>query len=195
MIEPKTAASGARRGAGAISIARVVALTVMWGPWGAAAMAQEGRLAHDVSQPIEFSADRLEIEEKGNTATFDGRVEAVQGDLRLTADRVKVFFKSSDAPAEARSDRRSSVSRIDAMGHVVLASGDETARGDWGIYDVDRRIITLGGKVVLIRGDTVIEGNRLELDLDLGRSKIETVPAVGEQQRVRGTFRPSNPNE
>ena len=181
--------------AGAIFVARVVAVSVVWGLWGATAGAQEGRRDHDVSQPIEFSADRLEIEEEGDTATFDGQVEAVQGDLRLTADRVKVFFKSSDAPAGAQSDRRSSVSRIDAMGHVVLATGDEEARGDWGIYDVDRRIVTLGGKVVLTRGGTVIEGNRLELDLDLGRSKIETVPAMGEQQRVRGTFRPSNPDE
>lgn len=181
--------------AGVLLITRVVALSVVSGLWGAAAMAQGGRLDHDVSQPIEFSADRLEIEGEGETATFDGKVEAVQGDLRLTADRVKVFFKTSDAPAGARSGRRSSVSRIDAMGHVVLASGGETATGDWGIYDVDRRIITLGGKVVLTRGGTVIEGNRLELDLDLGRSKIETVPAVGEQQRVRGIFQPSNPDE
>jgi len=147
--------------------------------------------SHDVNQPIEFSADRLQVEKEGRIASFEGHVKAVQGDLTLSADVVRVFFKSSNAGQKKPGGKLTGVNRIDANGNVVLASPTETAKGDWSVYDIDRRMITLGGTVELKRGDTVIRGNRLELDLEAGRSRIESVPLDGDTERVHGTFKPA----
>ncbi|MFQ5533488.1 MAG: LptA/OstA family protein [Sphingomonadales bacterium] len=171
-------------------IATLLLVTALTG--GRAIARDAAELDHDISQPIEFSADRLEVEEKNRVATFEGNVKAVQGELRLLADIVRVYFRGPGGNAGDQPE----VDRIDATGNVTLLSPDETAQGDWGIYDVDNKIITLGGAVVLTRETTVIEGTRLVLDLELGRSRIESIAtATGEEQRVRGVFQPARPGD
>ncbi len=179
-----------RRFAAAIAGFALAALMVVAGDRTVGAQGVTGQ-RHDVNKPIEFSADRLQVEKEGRIASFEGHVKAIQGDLSLSADVVRVFFKPSKTGEESSEEKLAGVSRIDANGNVVLASPTETAKGDWGVYDVDRRIITLGGTVELTRGDTVILGNRLELDLETGRSRIESVPLDGQPERVRGTFKPA----
>ena len=44
------------------------------------------------------------------------------------------------------------IQRLDAAGGVVVHSPSETAKGDFGIYDLDRKLITLIGNVQLTRG-------------------------------------------
>src|SRR3546814_14732011 len=63
--------------------------------------------------------------------------------------------------------------RIDADGGVQVRSPSETARGDYGIYDLNSRIITLIGSVSLNRGDTQVRGQRLVMDLNTGRSTLD----------------------
>ena len=84
------------------------------------------------------------------------------------------------------SESAGAISRIDATGGVRFATPGETAEGDAGVYDVDARRITLTGSVVLTRGDNVIRGEKLTLDLATGRSRIES------SQRVRGLFQPES---
>ena len=43
------------------------------------------------------------------------------------------------------------INRLDASGGVVVRSPSETARGNFGIYDLDRKLITLVGGVQLNR--------------------------------------------
>jgi lipopolysaccharide export system protein LptA len=73
---------------------------------------------------------------------------------------------------------------------VTVRSPSETARGDFGIYDLDRKLITLIGNVQLSRGGSQIAGSRLVIDLDSGRAVIDGGPAgVGQSGgRVTGRF-------
>ncbi len=75
-------------------------------------------------------------------------------------------------------------------GGVVVRSPSETARGDFGIYDLNRRLITLIGAVRLERGDSRISGGRMTIDLDSGRAVVDGGPrGVGESGgRVTGRF-------
>ena len=41
---------------------------------------------------------------------------------------------------------------------MVVSSPSETARGNFGIYDLDRKLITLVGAVQLDRGGSQISG-------------------------------------
>ena len=145
---------------------------------GDRAAAQDAAL-HDTRLPIEITADSLEVKQQERLAVFQGNVDAVQGDLRLTASEIRVHYRggSGDAPEGA-------ISRIDATGDVRFATPNETAQGDAGVYDVAAQVITLTGAVVLTRGDNVIRGEKLTLELATGRSRIESSTGV------RGLFQP-----
>ena len=82
------------------------------------------------------------------------------------------------------------INRIDASGGVVVKSPSETASGNFGIYDTDRKLITLIGDVKLSRGGSQINGSRLVIDLDSGRAVIDGgAPGVGQNGgRVTGHF-------
>ena len=71
-----------------------------------------------------------------------------------------------------------------------MRSPSETAKGDFGIYDLDRRLITLIGNVRLDRQANSISGARLVIDLDSGRAVIDGgPPGVNESGgRVTGHF-------
>lgn len=144
-------------------------------------------LKHNADQPIQIDADRLDVEQNSQLATFSGNVDARQGDIRLRASQLKVWYRSGGAPKGAAADVGGSIVRIDALGQVLVTSPQETARGDVGIYDVASREITLTGEVVLTRGENVIRGQKLVMDMDTGVSRMQGGAGGG---RVRGLFTP-----
>jgi len=141
---------------------------------------------HDSSQPIEITADELEVQQEKQLATFSGNVQAVQGDIRLQAASLQVHYRAQDGNAQVQG----AISSIIARGEVFFSSPGQTAQGDSGIYDVDNSTITMEGKVVLTREDNVVRGNRLVLNLATGRSKVSGAPS-GSGGRVRGLFVPN----
>jgi lipopolysaccharide export system protein LptA len=153
---------------------------------------------HDTSLPIEITADSLEVVQDQKIATFAGNVDAVQGDLVLSADQLRVHY-GNDAAAPPGPQGMGSIRRIEAEGNVFLSSPRETAQGDTGIYDVAANQLTMEGAVVLTQGENVIRGQRLEVDLVSGRSRIfAAVPSTEggkAPQRVRALFTPESSAE
>lgn len=139
---------------------------------------------HDTDQPIEINADALEVQQEQKLAVFRGNVDAKQGQLRLSADEIKVWYRDRDTGGG--SDIQGAIIRIVAAGNVLISTPRETARGGRGEYDVVLKQITLTGDVVLTRGANVIRGERLVLDLENGRSEIKGSAT----QRVKGLFSP-----
>ena len=72
----------------------------------------------------------------------------------------------------------------------MVKSPSETAHGDFGIYDLDRKLITLLGNVELIRDQNRVNGARLVIDLDSGRAVVDGGPPGVNQSggRVTGHF-------
>ena len=138
--------------------------------------AQSALRGHDTNQPVDFQADRIEVQDRADRAVIVGNVEARQGDLRLNAQRVTVSYSTAGGV---------DIQRLDASGGVTIRSPSETARGNFGIYDLDRRLITLVGNVSLTRGVNVLRGGRLVLDLTSGRA---TMDGSGSGGRVSGRF-------
>ena len=165
--------------------ALALAAAVFVGEGGAAQDAAPGS-GHDSRQPIEITADTLEVLQADKVAVFRGKVDAVQGDMLLRADTLVVHYREAEAEAE-----NLRVARIDAEGNVFVSSPRETAQGRRGVYDVDAARIDLTGGVVLTRGDNVIEGDSLRMDLDSGRSRVVGAGAdAGSGGRVHGLFVP-----
>src|SRR4051812_34248838 len=47
---------------------------------------------HNSKTPIEVTSDALEVMQQQNKAVFTGHVVAIQGDVRLTAEKMTVFY-------------------------------------------------------------------------------------------------------
>lgn len=136
---------------------------------------------HDSNQPVDVAADRIEVQDRADRAIFAGNVHVTQGQLSLDAARLTVAYSSSGGIQ---------IQRLDASGGVVVRSPSETARGNFGIYDLDRKLITLVGAVRLERGGSHVMGSRLVIDLTSGRAVIDGgAPGVGSSGgRVTGRF-------
>lgn len=156
--------------------------------WQGAPLAQQVATKLDRLQPIEIEADSLEIQQDKQLAIFAGNVSAIQGALQLQAETLRVHYLSS----KNRTGEGQTIAQIDAIGRVFFSSDRETAQGDEGVYDVTAGIITLTGDVVLTRGESVVRGRRIILNLETGLSTVESDKdlAPGSGGRVRGLFVP-----
>ena len=151
---------------------------------GVAAFAQEPVSAlrgHNSNAPVDVTADRIEVQDRADRALFVGNVHVRQAELTLQTARLTVAYSSAGGIQ---------IQRLDASGGVVVRSPSETARGNFGVYDLDRRLITLVGDVQLTRGGSRIHGARLVIDLSTGRAVVDGGPAgIGQSGgRVTGRF-------
>lgn len=148
------------------------------------AQAQSGVSAlkgHDSKAPIDVDAARLEAQDRADRAIFSGNVVVRQGTLTLRTARLTLAYANTEGI---------DVNRIDASGGVVISSPSETARGDFAVYDLDSRLITMVGNVRLERRGSFLNGGRLTLDLDTGRAVMDGgLRGVGQNGgRVTGRF-------
>ena len=119
---------------------------------------------HNSNAPVNYAADRIELQDRQNRVVLSGNVDITQADLHLRAGRTTVAYTDGGSLK---------IQRIDATGGVNVARGDETARGDVAIYDFNRRIITMAGNVTLRRGSDTLNGGRLVIDLESGVSSVD----------------------
>lgn len=136
---------------------------------------------HNSDAPVDVTADRIEVQDRADRALFAGNVHVKQAELSLDTDRLTVAYTNANGVQ---------IQRLDAAGGVVVRSPSETARGDFGIYDLDRKLITLIGAVQLNRGENQVNGSRLVIDLDSGRAVVDGGPQGVNQTggRVTGHF-------
>ena len=143
----------------------------------------------DSDAPVDVAADRIEVQDRVDRAIFSGNVVVRQAQLQLNAARLTVAYSSGGGIQ---------IERIDASGGVTLRSPSETAEGQFAIYDLNNRLITLVGGVTLTRGQSRVSGGRLVLDLASGRAVMDggaaapsgTAPGTTTAPggRVTGTF-------
>jgi lipopolysaccharide export system protein LptA len=162
----------------------IMALGLAAVPLSSLALAQEPVSAlkgHDANAPIDVAADRIEVQDRSDRAVFAGNVHVRQAAMTLDTARLTVAYTSTGSVQ---------IRRLDASGGVTVKSPSETARGNFGIYDLDRKLITLVGAVQLNRGGSQINGQRLTIDLNSGRAVVDGGPAgVGQSGgRVTGHF-------
>ena len=119
---------------------------------------------HNADAPIDVASDRIEVQDRADRAVFSGNVKVRQAALTLDTQRLTLSYSSGDGVK---------INRLDASGGVVVRSPSETARGNFGIYDLNRKLITLIGAVQLNRGGSQINGQRLTIDLNSGRAVVD----------------------
>lgn len=140
----------------------------------APALAQTGfGRAQDVGQPVEVTADALQVDQQTGLATFSGHVLIGQGEMRLSADKVTVTYAAGD---------RQKISKLNAQGNVTLVSGADAAEAQAADYDVGSGNVVLKGDVLLTQSGNVLAGDTVTVNLASG-----TANASG---RVRSVLQP-----
>ena len=125
------------------------------------------------TEPVKISADMVEVDQKSQSSTYSGNVILRQGDMRLTAETVKV---NAD---------RGKLSAIKAMGHPAefrSVSEDGTpVRGQADVVQFKARaeILLLVGEGKLTQGGNTIENDRIEFNLRTGNLKAGGRQAKG----------------
>jgi len=145
----------------------------------------QGIAAHDSRAPVNYAADRIELQDRENRVILSGNVVIEQAGLTVRSARTLVNFEDTGSLR---------IQRITATGGVEVTRGDERASGDSAVYDFNRRIITMAGNVRLRRGSDTLNGGRLVIDLESGLSSVDGSAAGGGagnasgRGRVTGSF-------
>jgi lipopolysaccharide export system protein LptA len=144
---------------------------------------------HNSNAPVSFSAGAIELQDRADRVYLTGGVTATQAGLSMSASRLTAAYSSSGGI---------DVHRLDAIGGVVITKEDLRATSDAAIYDLDSDLITLIGNVQLTQGSNRLNGGRIVIDLNSGRSTINgggapavpSAPGVTQSPggRVTGTF-------
>lgn len=143
--------------------------------------------SHNTRAPVSFDAGSIDFDDRANRVVLSGGVIVTQAGLTVRSNRMLANYTDAGSLE---------VQRITANGGVVVTRGDERASGDVAVYDFNRRIITMAGNVALRRGGDTLNGGRLVIDLQSGRSTIDGRAAggssapgtTGSDGRVTGTF-------
>lgn len=116
----------------------------------------------DASLPVEVTADRLDVNQTDGTAVFSDNVLIVQGDMRLSAERVLVVY-SADTQ---------SIAKLEASGGVLLVSGEDAAEAERADYSIDDATIVMTGSVLVSQGPSAISAERMSIRLDAGTAEM-----------------------
>jgi lipopolysaccharide export system protein LptA len=126
---------------------------------------------HNTNAPVDVTSDRIEVQDRADRAVFTGNVHVVQADMTLDTERLTVAYSGGQG-----ANNNLQINRLDAAGGVTVHSPSETAKGDFGVYDLDHKLITLIGNVQLTRENNRVNGSRLVIDLNSGRAVVDGGP-------------------
>ena len=160
----------------------------------AAAWCSQGHaLNTDRHEPINIEADWAEADDKHRTTTYRGAVVITQGSIRITGDKVTMYY-----------DESNSLAKLVAVGNPArfrqLPDGKteyQRAKAQRMEYHADRDVIILLGAAHSWRGQDRVSADRIVFDTLRSRIKAETDPSVevaeqgkGRKSRVRITIAP-----
>ncbi|MCI2394622.1 LptA/OstA family protein [Aliiroseovarius sediminis] len=149
--------------------ARIAALLLaLCLPVAAHAQAQVafGGLKHDNTLPVEISADQLNVDQADGSATFVGNVQIGQGEMRLSAGKVRVEYATG-------TDTTGEISRLLASDGVTLVNGAEAAESRDAIYTIDSGVIVMTGGVILTQGQNALSSEKLTVNLKSGTGTMD----------------------
>jgi lipopolysaccharide export system protein LptA len=143
-------------------------------------------------EPIKIDANRLEVFDKENRAIYSGDVVAVQGPTTVRCSKMTIFYsqgRDSDGQRAASAPgQQTSIRRIECDGPVSLLSGTQSATSEKLVYEAERDVVILTGKVVIADCDNVQRGERAVYDVKTGRATVDAGPSG----RVQGVFTPGS---
>ncbi|MDU8927827.1 lipopolysaccharide transport periplasmic protein LptA [Alisedimentitalea sp. MJ-SS2] len=122
-----------------------------------------GNVKQDTTKPVEVTADNLAVNQNDGTAVFTGNVLIGQGQMRLSAPKVQVYYNE-------KGDR---IERMKATGGVTLVSGEDAAEASQADYSIDSGMIHMSGDVLLVQKTSAISADRMVVDTKAGTANMQ----------------------
>lgn len=125
--------------------------------------------------------DSLEFWQAQNLAVAKGNAVAKREGQELRADTLTALL-------EKDKDGKQSISRVSADGHVVIVTKEEVVQADKGTYDTVKEKAVMTGHVQITRGKNQLNGDRAEIDMKTGVSRLISTKG----SRVQGLLVPQD---
>ena len=130
-------------------------------------------------EPYEISSENMFVEREQKTISFSGNVILKQGSAFLTADQIDLFFDNNFS--------QKGFYKMSASGSILIKNNDSTSiTSNLATYNVSDEKIIMTENVVLKNQMSMINGNKLILDINSG--KIEIFDDKLDQERVKGVL-------
>lgn len=121
-----------------------------------------GQNSQNTGLPVEVTSETLSVNQSDGSAIFEGNVDVTQGDMRLTADKVDVFYKEDSQ----------GIDHMIATGDVLLVQGPDVAEGDHAVYTIESGDVVMTGNVTVLRETTTISGDKLVMNLQTNTAQV-----------------------
>lgn len=132
--------------------------------WVPSVFADEVKTALDRNQPIEITAQQLEVLQQQRQSIFTGDVVAKQGEMTLSAEKLIVFLQQDQDQIE----------RLEAIGGVRVVQFDRIATAEKAVfYQLEERLV-LSGNAEVTQGQNKISGDEITLYLKENRSLVQS---------------------
>lgn len=133
---------------------------------------QSNMFNFDRTKPVEITADNLTVDDIQNRGDFEGNVDVIQGDFRLRASRLSIFYDRN-----AKNDNitgQGKIRNLVATGNVTLSTRTESARSNRIDYNLIQKMIYLQGNVLITRVNGTISGETVEINTATRHIKIKS---------------------
>ncbi|WOI57628.1 LptA/OstA family protein [Palleronia sp. LCG004] len=125
-----------------------------------------GGLRQDTSLPVEITSDALQVSQSDGSATFTGNVLVSQGEMRLSAQEMRVVYAAGGASS-------GTIQELRATGGVTLVNGGDAAEAEEAVYDIEAGEVVMRGDVILTQGPNALSSNELTIDLASGTGRLQ----------------------
>jgi lipopolysaccharide export system protein LptA len=103
-------------------------------------------LAQQATTTTGSTAKQLEVTaDNGIEWQKDKKIYVARGNAQVKRGDFSVRGATLTAHYRDKADGKSEIYKVEAVGGVVLNNGDDVAKGDRAVYDVDRKVLTLNG--------------------------------------------------
>jgi lipopolysaccharide export system protein LptA len=151
-------------------------------------------------EPITITSDTLEYEYKDGIIVYRGDVLAIQGEVKVKSNELRITLAKSDDP-NASKKKGADMSALDdasasklqsvvATGSVRIDQGTKWAVGGKATFDQSNRTLVLTENPVMHDGPNEVAGDRVVVYLDENRSVVE-----GGRKRVKAVLFPGKDNK
>ncbi len=138
--------------------------------------AQGADFKFDRSKPIEVTADSLIVSDNQKTGEFLGNVQIIQDTYKLTANRIIILYSDN------KKNDNNLVKTLTAYDNVYLFTDKhQAAKAQKMIYNLETKILTLSGDVLLTYDNNTLKGNEITVNTQTKHIQVKGTP----KQRVK----------
>jgi len=153
---------------------------------------QSTALTTDQDQPIEIEADAAELDDQKSVTTYTGNVIVVQGSIRMTGDKMTVYYtRDNDLDTVIMEGRPATYRQLPDNSEIY----DEAEALRMEYYGLKNLIVLIENAVVK-QEELRFSGNRIEYDTERsqirarGQAESDAAKPPGENGRVKITIKP-----